>query len=267
MPANTPFIDAHTHVYTDEAYAAYQRKAQRRARKIMSIQYWTTAAEPRYSLRDLIAFAEGKDVAIVAAVNILHPIGPQLEVLERHLPQIVGVKMYPGYQHFYPHDRMVHPVAAFCEKHAKPLMFHSGSMSARGTPLLKYSHPIHLDELAGQFPACSIVMAHCGFPYLLEAAAIMSKNKNVFADISGTIDAVGDTAARERLAQRYRDDMQRVVDYYPDISEKLLFGTDFSGEHTHLNEVSPYVELVESIWSREDQERIFSKTAEKLYRI
>ena len=50
---------------------------------------------------------------------------------------------------------------------------------------LKYSNPIHLDDVAVDFPDMPIVMAHPSFPWQEEALAVATHKPNVYIDLSG----------------------------------------------------------------------------------
>ncbi len=130
---------------------------------------------------------------------------------------------------------------------------------------MKYSHPVYADELAMLFPDLKIVLAHFGFPHLLECANIVSKNKNVYTDISGTI--VDDLPKRdaENLYKEYKKDMQRVLHYFPDVRSKIMFGTDYGGEDTPLNEVEMYIRLVKEVFYKDEHEHVFSGLAQELF--
>lgn len=261
-------IDAHTHIFSEESYLSYAAKSLTPVSKIVTIHFWTNEGLPKYSLEQLLNFANTKEnLYVVAAVNILHNIPKQLEVLERLLRdrKIVGIKMYPGYQLFYPFDADVHPVAMLCEKYGVPLIFHSGDVSHRGSPQLHFALPIHIDRLAVLFPQCKIVIAHFGFPYMLEAAMIANKNNNVFLDLSGTLTRT--STIEESLAQQkaYGDDLIRALAYFPLVKQKVMFGTDYGGEHSHINQVESYIELTQSVFSKHEQEQVFSGVAEELF--
>ena len=145
-------------------------------------------------------------------------------------------------------------------------MFHTGDVyDLKGKALLEYCHPKHIDKLAVEFPNCKIVIAHFGFPHHLETANIVSKNNNVFVDISGTIDQCDTEEERENLLNQYTQDLKRVYSYFPDVKFKTIFGTDYGGEDTSLNQVQPYIKLVENVFSKEEQESVFHGLAEKLY--
>jgi len=260
-------FDAHTHIYTAEAYASYMKRMKGNdCIGVVTIQDWTNNGRPKRTVESLIASSVFGLTSVMPAVNVHFDIPKQLHELALISDQIIGVKMYPGYQHFYPSSRLLDVVAEFCVQYEMPLMFHSGAMTSRDGALLQYAHPIHIDELAVRHPECTIIIAHVGFPYLLETAAIVSKNKNVYTDISGTIDSQATKAASNRLMRQYADDLRRILNYYPDVARKMLFGTDYGGEHTHLREVELYIELVEEAVPHQHHDDVFHATALSLFK-
>lgn len=258
-------IDAHTHIFDQRTYDDYFKKARNKVEHVITLQYWIAHGPPRYPLEQLLRFADSVgNVSVMPCINTHYSITQQVKALGWSVPRIAAVKMYPGYQYFYPSDERIEPVVCFCLQHRKPLLFHTGATSSRGKPLAKYAHPAHIDELATRHPELRIIMAHLGFPHLLEAADLVSKHANVYADISGTIDKMG-SGATKRLVARYIDDLQRVLDYYPSLAMKLLFGTDYGGEHTSLNQVEPYFEVVDRVFSRKESRLVYRDTASKVF--
>lgn len=223
------------------------------------------------NLENFLKFIETKNNTFpVASIDIGKNIAAQLEICAKLFAkkEIYGIKLYPGYQYFYPADDKFFSIARLCQEYGKPLIFHSGDVyDPENGALLKYSHPLHIDELAVKNPECKIIISHFGFPYFLEAANVVSKNKNVFTDISGTIDKeeTNSKKDRENRIKQYASDLNRVFNYFPNIKNKVMFGTDFSGEDTPLNEVNAYLEVVKKVFAKREQENIFSKLAEKLF--
>ena len=54
--------------------------------------------------------------------------------------------------------------------------------------LLKYSHPLTVDEARVNFPRVKFVIAHCGCPWITDAAEVAGKNPNVCMDLSGLLE-------------------------------------------------------------------------------
>lgn len=268
-------IDTHTHISCERDYQEYLARANGKVAKIFSIYFWSmeppdnTGRMVKIGLGDVLEFAKGKEnFFIVGAVNMDEDISVQITALEELLEtkKIVGVKLYPGYQHFYPSDQKVYPIAELCQRYNKPLLLHTGDFyDTDGHALLKYAHPIHVDELAARFPKCKMVIAHFGFPYHLETANIAAKHDNVYTEISGTIVGFASEENNQKLLRQYADDLRRVYAYFPILKEKTMFGTDFSGEHTPLNQVTPYIELVERVFSEKEQPRVFHQLADELF--
>ena len=50
---------------------------------------------------------------------------------------------------------------------------------------LKYPKPIHVDDVAVDFPTLKIVLAHPSFPWQDEALSVATHKANVFIDLSG----------------------------------------------------------------------------------
>ena len=128
--------------------------------------FWTCAGVSFESLRD--------DTARV------------MEHLQRcaRLPRVAGFKLYPGYQHFYVSDPVLEPLYDLAADTGLPVVTHTGdTVSPRGK--VKYSHPLTVDDAAADHPKVRFVLAHMGYPWFADAAEVVYKNENVFADLSG----------------------------------------------------------------------------------
>ena len=102
-----------------------------------------------------------------------------------------GFKFHPNVQGFFPNDRMAYPLYEVIEEAGLPALFHTGQ-SGVGTGLpggggirLKYSNPMHVDDVAVDFPTLKIVLAHPSFPWQDEALAVAVHKPQVYIDLSG----------------------------------------------------------------------------------
>ncbi len=84
-----------------------------------------------------------------------------------------------------------YPLWAEAEQLGLPVLFHSGYAAAgsgqqggRGVKL-KYTQPIHLDDLAADFPELKLISAHPSWPWTAESLAIARHKKNFYIDLSG----------------------------------------------------------------------------------
>jgi hypothetical protein len=153
-----------------------------------------------------------------------------LDRVERQLQagRIKGLKAYLGYLHHGPASPGYAPYYRLAARYQIPVLFHSGDTYAASAKL-KYAHPLLIDEVAVDYPDTNFVIAHCGCPWFLDAAEVIYKNANVWADLSGIF--VGDEAAFAVPAARGR--LQRTVERlrealeYADRPDRFLYGSDW----------------------------------------
>jgi len=62
-----------------------------------------------------------------------------------------GVKLYPSYQQYYPNEQRMYPLYQAAQDLGIPVLIHIGSSVFRGTRM-KYCDPLHLDDVAVDFP-------------------------------------------------------------------------------------------------------------------
>ena len=80
---------------------------------------------------------------------------------------------------------------------------------------LKYCHPLALDEVAADHPDTQFVMCHFGNPFLEAAAAVVEKNPNVAADLSGLLEGRVDLDAYFREQAGYVFLLAHLADGHP----------------------------------------------------
>ncbi|MBO3802950.1 MAG: amidohydrolase [Candidatus Brockarchaeota archaeon] len=189
-----------------------------------------------------------------------HPAGnldSDLRAVEENAGKFKAIKLYPGYEPFYPSQPICEPVYEFAERVGLPVLFHSGDF-ASPSGRLKYAHPLHVDEVAVQHPDLRIVICHFGNPWIEDAAEIASKNENVFLDLSGL------TGPPTKYSDRYFEHLARQVSgaiYYIGDAGKVLFGSD-----RPTTRVEDAIRLVEKLDVDEaDRKLIFYENAENLF--
>jgi len=170
---------------------------------------------------------------------------------------VIGLKLYPGYEHYYPTDRLCVPVYDLAARYRVPVMFHSGdTYTKRGK--LKYAHPLHIDDVAVDHPDLRIVICHLGNPWLRDTAELMYKNDNVRADISGLV--LGEVEAK---FEAWLIEQVRELILYAGNPEDVLFGTDWP-----LVEMAPYLRFVRSLdLPPEQQQMILHDNAAYWFRL
>jgi uncharacterized protein len=138
--------------------------------------------------------------------------------------KVVGLKFYLGYEEYSANDERLHQLYEYCEKHDVPIMFHTGVLESGSSGLLEYSHPLQVDRVATRFPDLTIVMAHMGNPWLIDCAAVLAKNQNVYADMSAFFAENKSITDHDVEVFKQRMEQVRVFLYS---YEKFLFGTDY----------------------------------------
>jgi predicted TIM-barrel fold metal-dependent hydrolase len=102
-----------------------------------------------------------------------------------------GFKFHPNIQAFFPNDREVYPLYEAIAEAGLPALFHSGhsgigsGLPGGGGIRLKYSNPMHVDDVAVDFPELTIVLAHPSFPWQDEAISVALHKRQVYIDLSG----------------------------------------------------------------------------------
>ena len=104
---------------------------------------------------------------------------------------VTGFKFHPIIQGFFPNDSDAYPLYEVIAEAGLPALFHTGQtgigagMHGGGGLRIKYANPIHLDDVAADFPDLQIVMAHPGVPWQDEQLSVALHKPNVWIDLSG----------------------------------------------------------------------------------
>ena len=109
-------IDIHTHIYKDKEYQDYFKRAKKQVAKVLTLDY----KKETPGLKNLINFVQKKkNFFVIATVDTNKNINQQLKNLETHFKkkEILGIKLYPGYEYFYPSDKKIQPIAKLCQKY------------------------------------------------------------------------------------------------------------------------------------------------------
>ena len=241
-------IDVHTHAEvscrqpTDEVWQEYEDAASK---------YFKAGKRP--TIAETVAYYRERKIGLVMfTVDSEHEIGsrriPNEEILEaahansdmmvafasidphkgkfgaREARRLIadgvrGFKFHPTCQGFFPNDRMAYKLYEVIAEHKLPAIFHSGhsgigtGMPGGGGMRLKYSNPIHVDDVAVDFPDMKIIIAHPSWPWQDEALSVCLHKQNVYIDLSG-------------WSPKYFP--AQLVQYAnTQLKKKILFGSDF----------------------------------------
>lgn len=182
-----------------------------------------------------------------------------IELWER-TPDLVALKFYPGYRQFYPHDPRLFPVYEFAHRRGLVVMFHQGdTLDPLG--LLKFARPIELDEVAVRFRDVRFVLCHFGNPWIDEAAEVVYKNENVYADTSGLVWSPR-VPYYDRMVEQASLRIGNAIRSMGH-AERVLYGSDWP-----LVALDVAVRIVSKLdIEPADKERIFGGNARALYRL
>jgi uncharacterized protein len=142
----------------------------------------------------VIAFArENADIAL-AFVSIDPMRGASAVAEARRLVAtgtVRGLKLHPPVQQFFANDRAAYPLYEVFAEAKLPVLFHTGhsgigtGMPGGGGIRLKYGNPMHIDDVAVDFPDMPIILAHPSFPWQDEAISVCLHKRQVYIDLSG----------------------------------------------------------------------------------
>lgn len=171
---------------------------------------------------------------------------------------VKGVKLYPGYDHYAINDPSLESIFRIAAKHDVPVMIHTGDTYSKHAKV-RQAHPLLVDDIAVDYPDVKFIMCHLGNPWFQDAAEVLYKNDNVFADISGL--TLGDIQYEfERyMIMRVKD----MIMYMGDPGKQLMFGSDWP-----LVGMQKYVKFFHGLdLTDEQKENISWKTAARLFKI
>ena len=95
--------------------------------------------------------------------------------------KLSGLKLNLNRLKIYPTDERLQPLYEICIKYNKPIIFHSGVSLEKETEM-KYSKPLEFELVAQHYPSLRICLAHFGWPWVQDTAAMMLKYQNVYTD-------------------------------------------------------------------------------------
>jgi uncharacterized protein len=184
------------------------------------------------------AIEKVSSLGVVAGISYLNYRQRDLRELADFLSVglVKGLKLYPGYEPYYPHDKRLKVVYDLAEEFDVPVMIHSGdTYSPQGK--LKYAHPLEVDEVAVDHPNVKFVICHLGNPWLVDCMEVVYKNHNVSADFSGLI--LGEFT---EAFEDYMEEQIGEVILYAGEPRKFLYGSDWP-----ICSMKSYVEFVRQL--------------------
>lgn len=260
-------IDAHAHIgkmggkaWTKDDLLSSMDEAGIDYALVITLE--STGVDSQFSIEDIIKICEQSHRLIaVGKIDYNNLIKEQTEKIIKLLKEgkLVGVKFYLGYQKFFPIDQKLHPIYKFCQKNNFPVIYHTGALEVGFRGLLKSSHPLNIDEVADMFPDLKMVIAHMGSPWIMDCAAVVAKNKNVYTDFSGYFSEYQSINPKEvEMFIRQLKDFKTFTGF-----KKVIFGTDWP-LYSHKEYLNAAKQL--SI-TEEEKDLIFWKNAKEVFNL
>jgi predicted TIM-barrel fold metal-dependent hydrolase len=269
-PPNLPAAGPLAPILCDspERIAAVLRREMRHAgiRFACAIGCWS-AGQPE----DPLGIAAS--LAVAAQTPGLHVIGvadptwsdpSHLQKVEQILAQgiVVGLKLYLGYLHYEPAHPHYRPYYELAARYKLPVFLHTGDTFSPKAKL-KYAHPLGVDEVAVDHPEVQFVLCHVGNPWMLDAAEVIYKNLNVWADLSGLLIGDEQDFAGEAMQEQIAELATRLVKAirYSERPNRFLYGSDWP-----LAPMLAYRGVLQRILPPAWHELIFEENARRLFR-
>ena len=148
----------------------------------------------------------------------LHPEQPDIDdEYDRAVGELGcrGIKLALSYQAVDPMSDAAFRLFDRLQSDGLPIVFHTG-MSASPDAVLRYAHPLAMDEVAIAFPRLKMILAHTSHPWYEDCMTVVRKHTNVWTDISGM-------PSRPWMAWR----AMRVFHEFS-ATHKMLFGSDWT---------------------------------------
>jgi predicted TIM-barrel fold metal-dependent hydrolase len=197
-PRTTAFLDAASkHFRTDFPRPNAQQVADHyRARSMAAVIFCVdnqhATGEVPVSNDEILEIAAANSDVLIPFVSIDPHRGNAAAEARRLIGRGArGFKFHPNLQAFFPNDRLAYPLYEAIAEAGLPAVFHTGhsgigsGMPGGGGIRLKYSNPMYVDDVAVDFPAMPIILAHPSFPWQEEALSVAMHKAQVYVDLSG----------------------------------------------------------------------------------
>jgi predicted TIM-barrel fold metal-dependent hydrolase len=177
--------------------------------------------------------------------------------------RVAALKGYLGYLHYGPDHPTYRRYYELAARHRVPVVFHTGDTYSPFAKL-KYAHPLGVDEVAVDHPDTRFVLAHVGNPWTLDAAEVIYKNVNVWADLSGLVVGDGSEFGTEAHLDALVDLIDRVrkAFRYAERPNRFVYGTDWP-----LIPMRPYRDFIAGVIPAECHDLVFAENAAMLFRL
>lgn len=177
--------------------------------------------------------------------------------------RVKALKGYLGYLYHGPDSPGYIPYYELAARYGVPFIFHTGDTYST-TAKVKYAHPLLVDEVAVDHGDVNFVMAHFGNPWIMDAAEVLYKNENVWADLSGLL--VGDevyfsSLSKQGILSHAVERIKQGIEF-AERPDRFLYGTDWP-----LAPMRAYRDFVGRLFPEELHPAVFCDNARQLFNL
>lgn len=254
-------IDCHTHLQTKELINEYFE---------LNEQGYAISIRALDSLigNGLKFFDEIKDenrIFVCDCIDAEIDISRQLLEIEARLKEynIVGIKIYTGYQSVFANDKKFYPIYDFAKKYGLSIVYHCGiGAESLKNYELNYASSVHVGKVAKEYPSVNFICSHFDYPNFEDCAKVVAENKNVYTDISGAYEG---SSLDMKTIDIFVDQLSKVIAKYPTVIDKTMFGTDYFGKDTDFGFFDEYIITVQKLFKKFNQSAILFDNCIKAY--
>ncbi|MFA7253493.1 MAG: amidohydrolase family protein [Patescibacteria group bacterium] len=204
-------------------------------------------------------FEKDQNIFIIGSPNVLNPRENEVKYFDDLLKNktIIGLKLFPGHDPFYPTDPRCDAIYSLCLKYDVPVVIHTG-INSGDFECAEYNDPKYIAEIANKYPDLKIVIAHYFWPKMQYCYGITKPYKNIYFDTSVMAD--DEVIELSGGIEKVVDILEKTIIDKPN---NLLFGTDYP-----MCDTKKHIDLINNLKiSHELKAMIFNVNAKKIFNI
>lgn len=261
-------IDCHCHLDRQDIADDFWKKNVTHAISIEILKELNGSGEEFWQV------SRDRRIFILKAIHAANDISEELKLTEeklREYPQIVGFKIYLGYQPVFANDPKLFPVYEFARENNLSVCFHCGEFAqvlSEGKSV-DYATEKEIAEISKQYSGVNFIISHLAYPRFEETIEAILENKNCYTDFSGMFEVPG---GRKSGVPVNKEDFNFLVGKlkelkrnYPQMHEKIMFGTDFFGDNSYLPFVNEYMDAAKEVFNEQELAGVLFGNALKAY--
>jgi len=133
---------------------------------------------------------------------------------------LAGLKLNTAKLKIFPYDEKIKKLCEVCSRYHKPVIFHSG-LCLEEDAFARYARVADFEEPVAHFPDVNFCLAHFGWPWVQETAALLIKYSNLYAN-TALMNFDGPVQLYHKV---FKEDMGAYwVEH--NLADKIMFGSD-----------------------------------------